>query len=295
MSPLALLWGARLPLPVGIPLAAAAATYLRSPPAERAHGGVAAPGREWARGLAALGAAIAIWAALCADMDRLADQGFAWHMVQHMLLVALAAPLAAASSPWRRCYRGIPRRARAGLGGAAGRLARRGAGPPSVLPGPWTSLAVFAAVMWLWHLPLPYDAALAHPVLHALEHVSLFGAALAFWIHALGDEAAAKPMAPLARAAYLAVAMVPMTALAFVIAFSLPLYARYGGAGAAAGQRLGAGVMIVFGSGSMVAAAAGALWSWVMDEAGEKTPGPRALRSAAAAEMDKEPVGGGCG
>jgi cytochrome c2 len=38
-----------------------------------------------------------------------------------------------------------------------------------------------AGALWLWHIPALYDAALAHPILHILEHVCLFGTALLFW------------------------------------------------------------------------------------------------------------------
>jgi cytochrome c oxidase assembly factor CtaG len=39
----------------------------------------------------------------------------------------------------------------------------------------------FTAAFVFWHLPGPYTAALADPLLHATEHVSLLATAAAFW------------------------------------------------------------------------------------------------------------------
>jgi putative membrane protein len=40
---------------------------------------------------------------------------------------------------------------------------------------------VYALALWGWHVPAAYEAALAHPVAHDLEHLSFFGAAVVFW------------------------------------------------------------------------------------------------------------------
>jgi putative membrane protein len=37
-------------------------------------------------------------------------------------------------------------------------------------------------VPWFWHVPLPYTAALADPLLHAVEHLTLLGAGVLFWL-----------------------------------------------------------------------------------------------------------------
>ena len=39
--------------------------------------------------------------------------------------------------------------------------------------------------MWLWHVPYFYDAALAHPGVHVLEHLSFAAAGLLYWWHLL--------------------------------------------------------------------------------------------------------------
>ncbi len=43
-----------------------------------------------------------------------------------------------------------------------------------------------AATVWLWHAAVLYDAALANPFLHAVEHASLLGTAWLFWRSVIG-------------------------------------------------------------------------------------------------------------
>ena len=35
--------------------------------------------------------------------------------------------------------------------------------------------------MYLWHIPALYDAAVEHPLVHVLEHLSFFAAGVALW------------------------------------------------------------------------------------------------------------------
>jgi cytochrome c oxidase assembly factor CtaG len=39
----------------------------------------------------------------------------------------------------------------------------------------------YASILWVWHLPLAYDAALSDRLLHDVEHVSFFLGAVLFW------------------------------------------------------------------------------------------------------------------
>lgn len=103
----------------------------------------------------ALGLAVA-GAALVPPFDGAAARSLTAHMVQHVLLLAVAAPLLGAGLP---------------------QLGRRRR---------WVRWAVAtltaqAAVMWAWHAPALYEAALRHEPVHALEHLSLLGTATAFW------------------------------------------------------------------------------------------------------------------
>ena len=41
--------------------------------------------------------------------------------------------------------------------------------------------ALYSAALWGWHHPVPYEAALRHPTLHDLEHLTFFATAVLFW------------------------------------------------------------------------------------------------------------------
>jgi putative membrane protein len=102
------------------------------------------------------------------------------HMVQHLLLTLVAAPLLAHGVPVTTVRSALPARPRAALVRLArrSRRARRdlGAPPPLVL----ATLAHIAAV-WLWHWPPAYDAAVASPALHLIEHATFLATAVWFW------------------------------------------------------------------------------------------------------------------
>ena len=73
------------------------------------HGAVVAQGSadRWRLASFALGL-VAIVAALGSPIDGLADSLFWAHMVQHVLLIAVAPPLLALARPWNRMWRGLP-------------------------------------------------------------------------------------------------------------------------------------------------------------------------------------------
>jgi putative membrane protein len=101
-------------------------------------------------------------------------------MLQHLLLVAVAAPLLLLANPFAALLWGLP----APLRALAGRRLR----PRARLRRFWWGLTampvawlVHVLVIWLWHLPVAYDAAVADRFLHDLEHLAFFGSALLFW------------------------------------------------------------------------------------------------------------------
>lgn len=113
---------------------------------------------------------LAAFVALVSPLDAQASVLFAAHMAQHMLLVLVAAPLVALSRPLGPTLLGLPKGPRRAPG--------RG----------WQ-----AAVLWAWHVPGLYQAALRHPLAHGLEHLSLAGTALLFWWSALWPSRRAGP------------------------------------------------------------------------------------------------------
>jgi putative membrane protein len=144
---------------------------------------VRAPGRwpiaKWR--VACFFGAIAVLAlALLSPIDELADAFFAVHMGQHLLLILVAAPLLAVSDAHLIFLRVFPLSSRRALGLAISRIP--GMKQASYMPAAaWLACGAFVVALGFWHIPAAYDWALSHPWGHALEHLTLIIAAIAFW------------------------------------------------------------------------------------------------------------------
>ncbi len=190
---------------------------------------------------------LALAVALLSPLDGLGTLLFSAHMLQHELLMVVAAPLLCIARPlvawlWllppagrRRVVQALRRRAWA-----------RTWGWLTSAPVGWS---LHAAVLWGWHVPRWFEAALRHPALHVLQHLAFLASALLFWWAALG---------PLTRAArggallYLFTTMLHTGALGALLALSPQLwYPLYGERAAGLGidgledQQLGGLVMWV--------------------------------------------------
>jgi putative membrane protein len=133
-----------------------------------------------ARSMAAFVAGwLAVVVALLSPLDDLADSLFAAHMVQHLVLIMIAAPLLVIGAPPVSWLWLLPRASRRAVGrwwlrSRARLIAAPFTHPPAVL-----AAHIFA--VWLWHFPKLYEAAIRSSGLHALEHLSFLGTAVLFW------------------------------------------------------------------------------------------------------------------
>ncbi len=210
------------------------------------------------RTAAFVGGLAAIVVALGSPIDGLADRLFWAHMVQHVLLIAVAPPLLALARPWTRMWRGLPieyRRAVARGVVRGPRMAplRRAA---ALAGGALASWLIFNVDFCAWHLPVLYDAALRRPLVHALEHFAFFATALLFWTRVIDSPPWRSPLSEPAKLAYLGSTLVVGWVLAIVLALApSPLSSAYaeeasrpGRISALTDQQLAAGVMWVPGS-----------------------------------------------
>lgn len=122
------------------------------------------------RVLAFAGAISALALALASPLDALADVIFCAHMVQHLLLVLVAAPLLAIARTRVALAWSLPRparlaAARAWAGAGRARAVVRALQTAGVV------LALHVGGLWAWHHPALYAAALRDPAVHALEHL----------------------------------------------------------------------------------------------------------------------------
>src|SRR5256885_16566048 len=98
---------------------------------------------------------------------------FWWHMIQHLLLVMVAARVVLLGNPLPLVLWGLPRAVRGRLAAATLRPAtrvRRALVTLSWLP---VAGALYVITVWGWHLPAAYDAAAEHELVHVVEHVML--------------------------------------------------------------------------------------------------------------------------
>ena len=160
---------------VAVVLAAAAALYLLAFRRARRIAGASGPGighlLAYFTGLAFVAVA------LFSPLDPVGDAYLlSAHMGQHILLSDIAPAflvlgLRAPVLPLGLSKRGLRLVA---PGGRAGRLI-------GALTSPWVALPLWALTTWLWAFPATFDFAAAHPVVHALEHATLFYTGLAMW------------------------------------------------------------------------------------------------------------------
>ncbi|HEY4320191.1 MAG TPA: cytochrome c oxidase assembly protein [Gemmatimonadales bacterium] len=132
----------------------------------------------WRAALYAAGVVLLI-VALASPLDTMADSLFAAHMTQHMLLIAVVPPLLILGAPltalaWLGPLQRLLQPAQPFLH-RVGRVATI----------PVWAFSAHAVVLWAWHAPPFYQAALLNPTLHAAEHATLFGTAMLLWWSAL--------------------------------------------------------------------------------------------------------------
>jgi cytochrome c oxidase assembly factor CtaG len=175
----------------------------------RAEGGARAAG-GWR--LAAFAGGIAtLFVALISPVDQLGLQLASMHMVQHLLIADIAAILLTLGlTRWilRPATRRIHR-------------IERAAGP---FASPWFGVVAYVGVMWLWHVPYFYDAALEHGGVHTLEHLSFAAAGLLYWWHLLSPIRSRLRLQGMGPAVYMASTKLLVGFLGIALAFSPTLF-----------------------------------------------------------------------
>jgi len=162
------------------------------------------------------GLAVAL-VALVSPVDRLAEQLFVMHMVQHILLLDLV-PLLCILGFTRILLRPATRRVQA---------VERALGP---LAHPAAAVVLYVAVIWLWHVPALYDATIQHDVAHVAEHLSFSLVGGLYWWHVLSPIRSRHRLRGIGPLAYMWSAKVGVGFLGVLLTFSPDvLYDVYAG------------------------------------------------------------------
>ncbi len=211
---------------------------------------------------------LALAVAMVSPVDRVAESLFWVHMTQHLLLMAVAAPLLVLGAPQAGLAWGLPRPARRRAARWWHALPRLRAAAAWLMR-PWPAVALHSVALWAWHLPGAYDAAVARPWVHALEHASFLGTALLFWWAALHPRGSLRRVPGLAILALFGITM-QGGALGALLTFSTaPWYASHLATAGAWGltpledQQIAGLVMWVPGSLAYLAAAAWLFVAWM--------------------------------
>jgi putative membrane protein len=137
-------------------------------------------GIRYTKAVAFGGGLMALFAALVSPLDGLSAALASAHMVQHLVLILIAAPLLVLGGPLVPLLWAVPKPMRRALGGWWKQAV--------ILRAAWYAFTrpvvvwlLNAAAMWIWHFPALYQAALRSEFVHAIEHVCLFGTAILFW------------------------------------------------------------------------------------------------------------------
>ena len=199
-------------------------------------------------------------AATSPRMETLASQTFTGHMVQHLLLIVVAAPLLVLAEPVRATQGAWPVLRRSSRGErAAAHSWRRAA--PIVAP------VLFLTVLFLTHLTGIYDAALGNRLLHDGEHVAYTLTAILLWVAVRG----AGTSAAVGRvgSAFAVIAGSAMLGIVLLSA-STPLFSTYldrlGPDAALDDQRVAASLMWVGGMATTLPLLLVAVWRWASAE-----------------------------
>jgi putative membrane protein len=152
--------------------------------------------------------------ALISPIDRLADELLTFHMIQHLLIMDVAALFFVL-----------------GLTGPVMQplLAMRGFRWMRHLANPILALGIWTALLYVWHIPALYEAAtFDSDLVHGLQHICFFTAGLAFWMSLLGPLPKPAWFGGAASAGFVAAVRLVGAVLANVLMWSgSVLYDRY--------------------------------------------------------------------
>jgi putative membrane protein len=164
--------------PVLVPLLVVSVWYARGVHALWMHAGTGRGVSRWRVGCFAAGL-ITTALALLTPLAAMGGALFSMHMVQHVLLMLVAAPLLVLGTPSRVFAWALPRSRRTSYGAVVSHGAVRGAW--RWLTRPVVAWLLHAVIVLAWHHPALFQRTLQSEWVHVTQHVTFFGSALVYW------------------------------------------------------------------------------------------------------------------
>lgn len=154
-----------------------------------------------------LGAMLTLFVALVSPVDVLGEQAFVMHMVQHVLILDLV-PILLMLSLTKTLLRPLTRRMQ---------VIERRAG---VLAHPAFAVVAYVGMMFFWHVPSLYDAALTNGAVHIVEHTAFLSVGCLYWWHLLSPIRSRISIGPFGPVVYMLVTKLFVSFLGIAITFA---------------------------------------------------------------------------
>ncbi len=233
---------------------------------------------------------VVVFAALQSPIDAGATTSFAVHMVQHLLLTMVAAPLLVLGAPVTLALQATTPERRRRL------LSALRSAPVRLLSAPIAAWSLFIVVLWGTHFTALYELTLRSPGIHALEHLVYLATAVLFWVPIVGLDPAPAGLSHPARILYLFLAMPAMAFLGLAL-FSAnhvlyPTYAAIEGASRALADQRVAGALMWTGTMFLIVPALGfVLLDWMRaDDRAARRVDARLQRTDVRVAITERPV-----
>ncbi len=134
--------------------------------------------RRWEATVFGLGW-LSLFVALVSPIHALSGVLFSVHMTQHEILMLASAPLMVLGRPLVAFLWAMPVAPREKIADISRNSTVRSAWRK--ISNPMAAWLIHMVALWIWHLPVLYEAAVGNQYIHFLQHFSFFGSALLFW------------------------------------------------------------------------------------------------------------------
>jgi putative membrane protein len=169
---------------------------------------------------------LALAVALVSPVDAMGSALLSAHMVQHLLLTLVAAPLLVVGLPPVVLGWGVPRSPAVARWWHRRTLMQR---VWHFFSRPIVAWATHLFILWVWHAPPLYEAALLNEAVHILEHLTFLGSALIFWWTVLPRRASRRDLSMGSGALYIFTTALLSGLLGVLLTFSEDVwYPAYG-------------------------------------------------------------------